>query len=677
MLLITLFSAGLVGCDSVTTRPPPPPTIPAGLAVAVSAGGSHSCSIGVDGRVICWGHSRDRRVLEEPAEADFQSVSVGEGYTCAIKKDGDIVCWVAGDNATNLRPGPFTAVSSGLSHTCALRENGTVECWLADASIYPIPSVGQDTPPPGSGPFRSVSAGHYHTCGVTTDDAALCWGDNEFGQSSPPEGSFRSVSAGSRHTCGIQTDESVVCWGSNEPAGYWLEREPGSATRPTRTPDPDPGKTDVEKTPIEVGQASPPSGSFQLVSAGFDHTCGIRTNGSLACWGSPRTGYEEPPISARQMTPPDGVFRSVSAGIVHACAVRQDGVIICWGYNVSHQTNPPGYLAMSSNGADYLCEQSSAGICWNKNAASHPDPPPDIPIPTRFTDMIAGELHTCALTDYAAIACWGRTYTPPEGAFQSISHGCAVTAEGAIACWRPDHLADGVAPPFGEFVSISGGRAYHGRYYYCAIAVDSSVECWGFDFGNSIRSPRGTFRQISVHGSNACGIRPDDSLYCWEYSFGGFGDPAPEGRFQSVSVGYTHACAVRDNGRVACWGHDADGRASPPRGKFKSVSVGGAHSCGIKVDDTLACWGANIAWVSSTGEFGLSMSSRSVFKTRYGQADPPEGKFQAIAAGEWHTCGIQTDGRATCWGANNDARAYTHWNDNYYYGQATPPAGNP
>ena len=36
----------------------------------------------------------------------------------------------------------------------------------------------------------------------------------------------------------------------------------------------------------EVGQATPPSGEFDSVSAGSDyHTCGVRRNGSVVCWG--------------------------------------------------------------------------------------------------------------------------------------------------------------------------------------------------------------------------------------------------------------------------------------------------------------------------------------------------------------------------------------------------------
>jgi alpha-tubulin suppressor-like RCC1 family protein len=34
-----------------------------------------------------------------------------------------------------------------------------------------------------------------------------------------------------------------------------------------------------------MGQATAPTGSFLQVAAGEGHSCGIRTNGSVHCWG--------------------------------------------------------------------------------------------------------------------------------------------------------------------------------------------------------------------------------------------------------------------------------------------------------------------------------------------------------------------------------------------------------
>src|SRR5438046_2331149 len=58
------------------------------------------------------------------------------------------------------------------------------------------------------------------------------------------------------------------------------------------------------------------------VSAGNGHTCGIRSDGTVACWGSNIYG---------QSTPPAGMFTQVSAGQNFTCGIRSDGTTACWG----------------------------------------------------------------------------------------------------------------------------------------------------------------------------------------------------------------------------------------------------------------------------------------------------------------------------------------------------------
>ena len=70
------------------------------------------------------------------------------------------------------------------------------------------------------------------------------------------------------------------------------------------------------------GQATPPSGELASVSAGGTHTYGVRTEGSVACWGRNEVG---------EATPPSGEFASVSAGRFHTCGVRLDSSVECWG----------------------------------------------------------------------------------------------------------------------------------------------------------------------------------------------------------------------------------------------------------------------------------------------------------------------------------------------------------
>src|SRR5687767_11812133 len=95
------------------------------------------------------------------------------------------------------------------------------------------------------------------------------------------------------------------------------------------------------------GQSTPPSGTFTAVSAGGIHTCGIRTNGMVACWGANGAG---------QSTPPAGTFTVLTAGDAHSCGIRTDGTVACWGDNSSGQATPPvGTFTALSGGQSHTC----------------------------------------------------------------------------------------------------------------------------------------------------------------------------------------------------------------------------------------------------------------------------------------------------------------------------------
>ena len=661
------------GVEVIVVRPTPTPRTPADGLIAVSAGGWRTCGLKTDGSFLCWGDPTggyDHNRGEPTGLSDFRSISVGSEHTCAVRAGGELYCW--GRYGEAGPPGGesdgFSSVSVGEWHICGIKIGGAVECWsTTDYDWNPEAESGQTEPPADAGPFRSISAGGLHTCGVRTDGSVLCWGSDEFGQSTPPEGEFQSISAGGRHTCGIRINGSVRCWGENSD---WEDRRDekhlGATLRPTNTPLV-PHKGDGQENRRFVGQGTPPEGAFRAVSAGWRHTCGIRVDGALACWGSP-------PLAPEQAMPPAGVFISVSVAYGHACAVREDNTVMCWGHRDYQHTDPPGYVAMSSNGVDYLCGEQSDGarVCRARNGA------PDLPAPRNFIAIAAGYEHTCGLLDTGAAVCWGNVPASPQGSFTSISDGCFVDAAGRAVCWTNyvQFRKYETRSYEGPFRSAVGDGGWPVGQLTCGLRVDNSVFCWDDDYCRGHDgypcpppSPEGTFQSISVAGEHACGVKTGGAIVCWghwddDYPVSAL---APDGEFQSISIGEFHACAVRADGAVACWGNDDAGQATPPAGEFRSVSVGQNHSCGVKTDGTVACWGSNI----STYSFALIPDPNTTYETYRGQATPPEGTFRAVSAGQWHTCGIRTDGSATCWGSDYDAE-----DGETYYGQATPPGGN-
>src|SRR5262245_19638349 len=68
-----------------------------------------------------------------------------------------------------------------------------------------------------------------------------------------------------------------------------------------------------------------------LLSAGGPFMCGIKSDGTLACWGDNFDG---------QATPPAGAFTQVTAGGSHTCGIKTDGTLACWGSNISGEATP-------------------------------------------------------------------------------------------------------------------------------------------------------------------------------------------------------------------------------------------------------------------------------------------------------------------------------------------------
>ena len=135
---------------------------------AVAAGGSHTCVIGSDETVACWGDNQLSQT--EAPQGSFKAVAAGQVHTCAIGSDDTIACW--GDTR-----------SAEGREWC--EELGVVSCdWMGSGAT--------DAP---SGSFRAVAAGGSHTCAIGSDDTIACWGRNGSGQTDAPSGSFRAVAA--------------------------------------------------------------------------------------------------------------------------------------------------------------------------------------------------------------------------------------------------------------------------------------------------------------------------------------------------------------------------------------------------------------------------------------------------------------------------------------------------
>ncbi len=293
-------------------------------------------------------------------------------------------------------------------------------------------------------------------------------------------------------------------------------------------------------TPLEESPGSTPDGGANL-------------SGPVGAGGSPTTGAS-------------GLFVSVSAGYHGACALKTDNTIACWGT----WANPGGTFKTVSVGGSWPCGLRADGtvICWTDSGAIVGS---GFTYPTgTFASLSVGYARACGVRDDGTVACWGvpcsSVEQPPSGTFTSVNldsggdFPCGVRTDGSLACWNQCLPPGSIpTPPSGTFASVS----VIGDASVCAVRADGTVACWGDNTYGQATPPSGTFSSLSSGLQFACGVRTDGTVACWGDNTYGQARP-PAGTFTSIGAGYQFACGVKNDGTLACWGDNSAGQSTPP-----------------------------------------------------------------------------------------------------------------
>ncbi|MFK8003569.1 MAG: MopE-related protein, partial [Polyangiales bacterium] len=342
-------SLGQVDADTRTgTRPTPQviPVIPS--AVDIAAGADHTCIVGSDTSVWCWGENGNDELGRGAASGDGYTqtplppaptsrIFAGGSHTCIISTAGLLQCWGFNDNGQAGDPGevapPTTVptailpssvsfdasdVSMGSGFTCALDvrsasvatlgcfgENGSFELGT-NAASGPTNFMLTDFPFVDP-PLPQMAGGNHHTCAALAGQME-CWGGNDHGQCDPgtlgtnvlpsqslmpPIGNVFECATRNNATCAL-TDTGVWCAGENNDGAIQGVLVPG-----------------LEVDDAGWNRLGALGNSVQSLGQGGQfHSCVIATNG-VFCWGrnnlgqlgNGASGSVEGPVRVFALTP--------------------------------------------------------------------------------------------------------------------------------------------------------------------------------------------------------------------------------------------------------------------------------------------------------------------------------------------------------------------------------------
>jgi alpha-tubulin suppressor-like RCC1 family protein len=501
----------------------------------LDAADSQACAVTEAGAVRCWGDNSARAILPA-AEATavsipgrvegigrVMSIDTSETGTCAVLDSGKVTCWGEG----KIKEIPFLtdvvdlALSNGT--LCVATASGDLKCIELSFSS---PGVSAADSVPALHDVTALTGGRRHFCALHKSGEVTCWGDPDMlGAGEPdPDADDSSARRKPAHVKGlsdvvqIAAGEAHTCAvRKNKRVSCWGKNWYGQLGD---------GTTDNRDAPVEVGFLT----DAASVAAGPSHTCVVRATGEVACFGAGDRGQlgdggvrpsSAGPLPVKGMA--DAV--SVTAGAWFSCALHKTGAVSCWG-------------------------SASRGELGRGTSSEYPRPTPVAGVAGAIS-VVAGPHHSCALDAKGQARCWGIGSSdwgngsedelkglPPElvgggrelkKIFGNFGVVCALPRAGDPFCFDGHRKADD--PEIGRPFVVTGLGATKEIYGYgrgftnAALLASGQAVLWTLKSGKP-----DTYAKLSLSGLSdvATMAAYDDSL-----------------------------CAVRRSGRVACVGFSA------------------------------------------------------------------------------------------------------------------------
>lgn len=245
----------------------------------------------------------------------------------------------------------------------------------------------------------------------------------------------------------------------------------------------------------------------------------------------------------------------------------------------------------------------------------------------------------------------------------AISYGengsvfCGIKSDGThtVTCYGSNSAIIYATPPHFAFSGLTAGDGF-----VCGLLIDSNQPyCWGSNGFVEMGVPQpmvngSEYLEISAGDHHLCGLRKPlkgrhrntSMVDCWGYNM--TANYVFDGQVQSISAGSEYNCGLFSQNRsVFCWGDEMSSRVIsliPKELRFQRIAAGGFHVCGILegVDSRVFCWGRSL---DLEEEISLVRSGHANIDSA------PKDPMLSVVGGRFHACGVKSYGRGVvCWG---------------------------
>ena len=368
------------------------------------------------------------------------------------------------------------------------------------------------------------------------------------------------------------------------------------------------------------------------ISAGYDHTCGVLSDGRAFCWGSNTygqlgTGNNTSSTSPVQVKTTgalrDKTIVQIAAGTQFTIALDSDGVVYTWGiYSYGQLGN--GSACTSCLGSSSPGSIASAGVLAGKTIKS----------------ISAGDMHGLTIDANGLAHSWGYN------AYCGLGYGACSSSSSNVDFKKTipvDVLSTGALN--GKTLSM----IYGGKRYSAALSNENKIYTWGLNTYGQLGIGN-TYNQSSPIAVSTSGVLSGKVI-------------------EKVSAGDSAILALDSNGVVYSWGRNNAGQlginsttnATSPalvvsNGVLNSkvivdIAEGKEHSLALDSNGIVYSWG-NYGY-GELGDNGVYSANRLVPGLVYASGALNNKVIEKIFAGSYNSFAIDSDRQAYAWGKND------------------------